>query len=164
MDTCIIEKANEVLQTFASSLTFIQRRNRLCLKYEKQPWHSEAPSVTKIVEAQVAKHSGALCINYGRLGMGGTMAMAVGQLARWIRGQSRVPIAAWKYWASPTILLAGDNGDIMLRYIQESNYDDGKATKCVLCGANKCGDWWSLNGVVGPCCSLGRCINTKRVK
>jgi hypothetical protein len=159
-----LEEANKVLQTFAPSLTFIRRHNRLCLKYKRESLKPFGYSLgtTKTIEAQVAKHSGALCINYGKLGMGGTMAMAVGQLARWIRGQSRVPISAWEYWASDKILLARDRGNLMLQYIKESSYDDGKATRCVLCGDNRCGDWWSLNGVVGPCCTFGRCKKEKR--
>jgi len=87
------------------------------------------------------------------------MAMAVGQLARWIRGQSRVPLSAWLYWASDKIRLAGTQGVFMLQGIMYSSYSDGNFTKCVLCGADKCGDWWSRDGLTGPCCTYNKCKN-----
>jgi hypothetical protein len=93
---------------------------------------------------------------YHDMGMGGTMAMAVGQLVLWIRGKPRLPLRSWEYWASDTIRLAGDNGPAMLACIAASTYGDGKATRCVLCGGDQVGDWWSLNGVTGPCCSYTR--------
>jgi hypothetical protein len=145
----VIEEANKVLRTFAPYLRFISGP-RLWLRYY------DYRATVHSVKVEVAKNSGSL-MHYHKFGIGGTSAMAVGQLARWIRGQSRVPIAAWEYWASPTIMLGGDNRILMLQSIKESSYDDGKSTKCVLCGGDKCSDWWSLNGVIGPCCMFGRC-------
>ena len=147
----ITEEANRVLHSFYSRLTFLWKGNLLCLQYLPR----EGPR--RVVVAQVSQDSGALCINYGRLGMAGIGAMAVGQLARWIRGQTRVPLSAWRYWASDKIRLAGDRGTIMLHYIENSSYDDGTKTRCVLCGENRCGDWWHLDGLTGPCCTYARC-------
>lgn len=139
--------ANLTLQTFHPKLTFCIWRGRLALDYAG---HRNARTVC----VTVSKNSGALGMDYGRMGMGGTSAMAVGQLARWIRGQSRVPIAAWEYWASETIKLCTSE---TVGFLEKHGYDDGKATVCVLCGGMRCGDWWNLNGVTGPCCSMGRC-------
>ena len=143
----VIDEANRVLGTFNHRTHFV-RLNRLCLTKLRGGF----------VGAQVAKNSGALCINYGRLGMGGTEAMAVGQLARWIRGQTRVPLAAWVYWADQKVMLAGERGNELIDLLEQSTYDDGKSTRCVLCGADRCGDWWCLDGVVGPCCTYGCCV------
>jgi len=147
----LLNEVNDVLHTFAEYLSFSHKNNRLYLTYDQPGFQTK----TKLV--QVAKHSGALSINYGRLGMGGTTAFAVGQLARWIRGQTRVPISAWEYWTGSKIVLGGSNCDTVLSSIIASSYNDKEKTKCVLCGADRCGDWWCLDRVVGPCCTYGRC-------
>jgi len=85
------------------------------------------------------------------------MALAVGQLARWIHGQTRLPLGVWAYWADKNVNLARTNGLKMIQYLKDSSYNDGKYTKCVLCGIKEGYDWWCLDGLIGPCCSYGRC-------
>jgi hypothetical protein len=144
---------NAVLATFNGQVRFGRRLGRLRLEY----LGIDGRSVGRSVGVQVNKNSGALGINYGRFGMGGTQALAAGQLVLWIRDKPRVPLRAWEYWASPTVLLAGGNSDRMLALLRASAYDDGVKTRCVLCGGDRCGDWWNLDGLTGPCCTYGRC-------
>jgi len=144
-------EANKIIHTFALYLTFVWHRNRLCLLYNRPGYK------LRTINVQVVKHSGALSINYHELGMGGTMALAVGQLARWIRGQTRLPLGVWAYWADKNVNLAKTNGLKMIQYLKDSSYNDGKYTKCVLCGIKEGYDWWCLDGLIGPCCSYGRC-------
>ena len=154
----IVCEANKVLHIFDPTLSFVIINNKLCLEYKEFDYKLHK-YMQKTIGVQVSRHSGSLCINYGRLGMGGTMAMAIGQLARWIRNQPRVPVSVWRRWAGDKIRLARDNGDLMLKYLTELGYDDNTSTKCILCGEDKCSDWWSLDNISGPCCYLGRCQN-----
>ena len=104
---------------------------------------------------RVSPHSGSLTGKYGQLGFGGTAALAIGQLIRWYRDQSRVPLSAWEYWASDKMRLCTSE---TVKLLGESTYPDPKKTCCVLCGSDRPGDWWSLDGVFGPCCAYGHCL------
>lgn len=146
-----IPVANRILQTFESGAKaefVLSDAGRLRIKTQ----HGSKP-------ATVANNSGALSCNYGQLGFGGTSAMAIGQLVRWIRNKTRLPVACWEYWASDTIKLCNDE---TVQLIEKSGYCDPKKTCCVLCGYEYTGDWWDLDGVVGPCCSMGRCQQRKK--
>jgi hypothetical protein len=82
---------------------------------------------------------------------GGTACTALSQLIRWLRDQPVLPISSWRYWASETCkLLPATVADALL----EAGYP--KHVPCVLCGDTIVGglDWWSLDGVSGPCCDL----------
>lgn len=140
-----LSEANIVLGEFNDGLSF-ELRTRLYLRHRNG-----------VSAVRVAPHSGSLCNNYGKMGMGGTQAMAVGQLARWIRGQTRAPLLWWEHWASPKIALARGRGEEMMELLKKSSYDDGRSTLCVHCGSQYSGDWWCLDGLVGPCCSFARC-------
>jgi len=152
----VLREANEILRIFQSDFHFV-KNHRLCLA-----WRRNGSYFTYCV--RVSKHSGALSMKNWKLGLGGTSAMAMGQLARWIRGQSRVPISAWEHWAGDQIRLAGDRGDELVAAIKRSSYGNGKKTHCVLCGADRCGDWWSLDNVVGPCCTFSKCQRSCKEK
>lgn len=80
---------------------------------------------------------------------GGTSCIALSQLVRWCRGEPVLPLSTWRHWASDRVkLLAPDAVDIL------ANGDYPKVTPCVLCGGEITAmDWWSLNGLSGPCCS-----------
>lgn len=79
---------------------------------------------------------------------GGTATTALAQLVRWIKELPVLPITSWEYWASDQVkLLSRDAADQLKR--------DGYpvTAKCVLCDQEvKSLDWWSLDGVSGPCC------------
>lgn len=161
-----LEPANGVLETFTRNLTFVlgdtrcrsrSSRKDLCLRYMRP---GNRPHV---VRAEVNRQNGSLIINYGKLGLGGTKAVAVAQLALWIRGRPRLPLTVWRYWAGDTILLARERGPEMLERIEASMYDDAKSTLCVLCGCAPKGglDWWCRGEVSGPCCALETCLRTE---
>jgi hypothetical protein len=83
------------------------------------------------------------------LGIGGTDEQTLCQLILWYRDLPRLPGYVLKNWQerSPDFCAA----------IDRVGYDDDKSTRCVICGEKPTGlDWWSLNGVTGPCCSPGR--------
>jgi len=80
---------------------------------------------------------------------GGTSCTALSQLIRWCGDKPVLPIATWQYWAGEQVKLLGSEAIAVLR---EAGYPE--TSKCVLCGIEitKSLDWWSLNGVTGPCC------------
>lgn len=80
---------------------------------------------------------------------GGTSTTALAQLIRWCRNQPVLPISTWKHWASDNVkLVTQDTIDMLL----DGGYPS--EVKCVRCGKPPVGlDWWSLDGVSGPCCS-----------
>lgn len=102
---------------------------------------------------------------YGQHGMGGTEAMAITQLIQWIRGEPRKPMSWWRYVCGPSVMLAGpehhnpiDRRPDLLAALQASTYTAGDATVCILCGHPDPHDWWSLDGIRGPCC-FHRCAD-----
>lgn len=95
---------------------------------------------------------------YRHWGHGGTATTALAQLVRWIKGRPVLPLSAWRYWGSDGVALLrqqGDNGAAAIEALQAAGYPD--AVPCVLCrvALGSSGfDWWSLNGVSGPCCGM----------
>ena len=85
---------------------------------------------------------------------GGTSSTALSQLVRWCQGKPVFSISTWKYWCSPTVMLGSDKGELLINELALGGYPD--KMNCVLCGIELTGplDWWSLNKVSGPCCSL----------
>jgi hypothetical protein len=82
---------------------------------------------------------------------GGTAITALSQLIRWLKGMPVLPITTWRYWAGDSIkLLPYSTVDIM----ETSGYP--RESPCVLCGRPLNGplDWWSLDGLSGPCCTM----------
>ncbi len=80
---------------------------------------------------------------------GGTSCTALSQLIRWCKGEPVLPISTWRYWASETCkLLPLAAVDELLAAGYPEHVD------CVLCHQRIVVpfDWWSLNGVSGPCC------------
>lgn len=86
-------------------------------------------------------------------GHGGTACVALSQLVRWCRNLPILSIASWKYWASDTCRLFRNEGDTAIKLLLDAGYPE--RVSCVLCGGSEhIGDWWSLDGVSGPCCSF----------
>ena len=80
---------------------------------------------------------------------GGTSSTALSQLIRWIQGKPVLPISTWQMWASERCKLLPQSAvDELLAGGYPEHVD------CVLCGNQIVGglDWWSLDGVSGPCC------------
>ncbi len=144
----MIAQANKILQSFYPDFEIYRsasRRLRIKSRYGDIP-------------ANVASHSGSLSCNYGKLGTGGTGALAIGQLIRWIRNQTRLPLISWEYWSSEKIKLCNNK---TVELVKNSSYCNDKKTCCVLCGSKNVGDWWIRDGIVGPCCYLGRCYGKR---
>ena len=142
----VIAEANPVLQSIDPSLRFEIRKGRLWLTNDR---HACA--------AVLKNRCGTVAFNYGRLGMGGTRANVAFQLIRWIRGETRLPLSAWRYWTGPKQRMG--NGTTMA-LIEASSYGDPEKTKCILCGINDPSTldwWWNADGTVGPCCTFGAC-------
>ena len=89
---------------------------------------------------------------HGRRGpWGGTTSTAMSQLIYWCQGKAVLPLSSWQYWCGPTVLLGREKGDEIVTTLQDGGYP--VAVTCVVCGKPPVGmDWWSLNGVSGPCC------------
>lgn len=80
---------------------------------------------------------------------GGTASTALSQLVRWCQGKPVLSIRSWRYWASERCrLLDGETVDLL----EHGGYPS--ECSCVLCHRTITGslDWWSLDGISGPCC------------
>jgi hypothetical protein len=147
--TAVIAEANPILRAIYPDLSLQDRSRRL--------WIVARGDFPAEMAARLNGNGDRLGCDYGRLGMGGTGALATGQLVRWTRGLTRVPLTSWEYWLGPKILL-GRGGDARaLELLRASSYSDPKLTCCVLCGSPKIADWWNDGKLVGPCCWGGRC-------
>lgn len=148
----VLAEANPILAAYNGYAQFEIRNSKLYLVCE-----------TKALPVRLNSDASTLGMNYHHFGMGGTQAYATGQLVRWIRGATRLPLQSWRYWTGPTCKLGGrfvGGCDGLMRMIEESSYPDPDKTKCVICGTNEIMtlDWWSSpTGVVGPCCTFGTC-------
>lgn len=82
---------------------------------------------------------------------GGTSSTALSQLVRWIQGKPVLPISTWHYWSREQCKLLPEPA---VRTLSEGGYPGH--VNCVLCGKLIVGslDWWHLDKVSGPCCSL----------
>lgn len=84
------------------------------------------------------------------LGLGGTDEQTLCQLILWWQGRPRLPGRVLRRWQ--------ENNKAFINALDNISYDDAMSTTCVLCGKPPAGlDWWALGGVIGPCCSFGRC-------
>ena len=92
---------------------------------------------------------------YRKWGHGGTAVTALAQLIRWLRGTPCLSISSWRYWASePCKLLRHGDHELAIGELLANGYPERNT--CVLCGRVGMDgvDWWSLDGVEGPCCSM----------
>lgn len=147
--------ANKVFDLIDPRLSLFRQNNRLWLSHDR----IDDPRLA--IAARVNPHSGAIKRACVRLEFDsstpGLMGMAFGQLVRWVRDETRVPLAAWQYWTNIPILLAGEDGGKLRRLLREGGYDDSAKCACVICGAIDPPDWCCLHGRIGPCCQYSRC-------
>ena len=82
---------------------------------------------------------------------GGTATVALSQLVRWAGGRPVLPLGSWRHWSAPSVGLVAKQTVILL---ESAGYPE--KVPCVLCGIILNGglDWWSLDGVTGPCCGM----------
>lgn len=135
-----LAEANAVLALFAPYTRLEQRRGGIWL-------------VTRYGAARMSLRPQGTWpqANTGRLGLGGTDTTSIVQLVRWLRGQTRRPVAFWR----------ARYGDEVADALEGMNYADPAATRCVLCGAagREVWDWWARPGDerLGPCCGFNEC-------
>jgi hypothetical protein len=143
--------ANLVLDVIAPGVLLYQGRElRMCWDIRKQPPKYDFP-------ARLRADGSWPAFGYRNRTTGGTGFQALAQLIRYVRDLSRLPIMTWEYWGSDTVKLGTPR---VVELLKSSGYDDVDKTCCVFCGdvSFKRGlDWWSLDGVVGPCCRWGNC-------
>lgn len=89
---------------------------------------------------------------YRHWGHGGTACTALAQLVRWIQGKPVLPMGTWRHWFGDKCRLASDRGPEALRALEHAEWPE--IANCVLCHQPIAAgmDWWSLDGVTGPCC------------
>lgn len=143
--------ANLALDTFAPGvLLYHSRELRMCWDHRKPPARHDFP-------ARLRTDGSWPQFGYRQRSTGGTGMQAIAQLIRYVRDLPRLPMITWEYWAGERVKLATPR---TVELLTHGNYGDPEKTKCVLCGTAtfKRGlDWWSLDGVIGPCCSGGVC-------
>lgn len=88
-----------------------------------------------------------LGLRYMRYGFGGTQAYHIGQLIRFIQDRSRHSLDVMPYWTP------GER-----KILEAAGWNNPVKIACVLCGKiTQSKDWYSLNGISGPCCSMAVC-------
>lgn len=82
---------------------------------------------------------------------GGTATTALSQLIRFLQGRPVFGQPTWNYWRSERIQLRVS--DEALEALIQAGYPN--EIHCCLCDRHLTGqlDWWSLDGVSGPCCT-----------
>ncbi len=142
MSSAKLEIANEVLRSFARNVTIsINDKRRVIVSF---PYRGE--SVTK---QWMCRGQDFYPVWHRQLSCGGTAKTALSQLVRWVKGKPVLPIATWRYWASDTCRLLPRSAVDALETFGYPTVVD-----CVICGEEIAGilDWWSLDGLSGPCC------------
>lgn len=137
---------NAVLATFLPGASLLlDGRNRLRMRFQQ---HGSFPLLLRASDRLwFANHRGVS----RSVGFGGTTEQAICQLVLWLRDQPRRPIRWWEAARSH-----GLGSEATLFLLRNHGYDDPAKTGCVLCGAVNPVDWWSLDGMVGPCCMYAR--------
>jgi hypothetical protein len=135
-----IEVANRVLNYFAEA-SIERRKNGWYVT-----WHGCKGTVTRRWQTRGQDF---YPVWYRKWSGGGTATTALSQLIRWCADKPVLPLSTWRHWAGDRVKLLGSEAvDVLL----SAGYPE-RAT-CVLCKNEINGglDWWSLNGVTGPCC------------
>lgn len=147
-----ITVANQAVATFIPGVSFYEGERGLRMSWDncRQPPRHDFPCTLR-GDGSWPKYG------YNQRPSGGTGYQAMAQLIRYIRDLSRLPIATWEYWNGKSVKLCTLS---TLEILSASDYGNPGKTRCVLCGLfpMKSIDWWSLDGVTGPCCFGGRCI------
>lgn len=153
-----VKIANRVLATFAPGATI-----RLCpTGYVLVKWTHEGVNVSK---RWMTRGQDFYPVWHRKWGHGGTATTALAQLVRWVQRKPVLPIASWRYWAGDKCrLLRQSDATQPLADMVAAGYPE--VARCVLCDCelDRAYDWWSLNGVTGPCCVMQSGCNQKGPK
>jgi hypothetical protein len=140
-----IEVANRVLETFCT-IRLSDRSGRLWMEW---PPRFAFPAALR-GDGTWPRYG------YYQRPCGGTGLNATAQIIRYVRDLPRLPMRAWRHWASENVKLCCAE---TLRLLEASEYP--ARTACVLCGRDDWTrglDWWSLGKIIGPVCSFGNCV------
>lgn len=154
-----IKTANAVLRSFA-----LDTKLRLCpTGYVLVEWSDSRGAFSR---RWMTRGQDWYPVWHHKWGQGGTATIALSQLVRWVQGKPVMGISTWRHWAHPNCNLlrrAGDGGQQTIERLLAGGYPS--EVPCVLCGDTAhIGDWWSLNKVSGPCCSMrAGCRQSKTV-
>lgn len=87
-------------------------------------------------------------------GHGGTATLALSQLIRWLQDRPVLPLSSWHHWCSDRLYLARSRGAEVCSLLSDAGWP--RLVACVLCGKEieHARDWWDLDGVSGPTCSM----------
>ena len=90
---------------------------------------------------------------------GGTSSMALSQLIRWVQGKPVLPLGTWRHWASDRVKLLPESA---VRELMSAGYPE--IVDCVCCNQPLHGrlDWWSLDGLSGPCCLWSKACDERK--
>jgi len=142
-----IEIANEVLKCFAPLTTLRLESGHVLVVWINSSGRHEKRWMTRGQDFYPVWHR--------RWGHGGTASTALAQLVRWIKGKPVLPLSTWRYWGGDRCqLLRQGDGNAAIEKMLAAGYPEKAA--CVLCRNEITGgmDWWSLDGLSGPCCSM----------
>lgn len=143
--------ANKVLDVITPGIMLYQSRElRMCWDVRKQPPKYDFP-------ARLRTDGNWPAFGYRQRPTGGTGMQALAQLIRYVRDLPRFPLSTWEYWSGESVKLGNST---VVELLASAGYEDDLKTCCVLCGDPKFArglDWWSLDGVIGPCCRFGCC-------
>jgi hypothetical protein len=145
-----IVAANSILNTFVPGVVLYQGERELWMS-----WGRVGPRF-RTFPARLRGEGDIPQYGYRQRPCGGTGMQALAQIIRYVRDLPRLPMDTWEYWVSSTVQLGSIDTLTLLR---AAGYDHPSKTRCVLCkGPYKRGiDWWSKDGVTGPCCFGGLC-------
>lgn len=139
-----IEAANEMLQHFASETTIERRKGGWYVCWDGYDGRKEKRWITRGQDFYPMWHR--------EWPHGGTASTALSQLIRWLRGQPVLSLQTWRYWAGDRVRLIDSLESVDI--LKNAGYPEKDI--CVLCDKEieKGLDWWSLDGVSGPCCDM----------
>lgn len=141
-----IDAANEMLKCFAPGTTL-----RLESGYVLVEWENNRGKQSKRWMTRGGQDF--YPVWHRHWAHGGSACTALSQLVRWVQGRPVLSINSWRYWGrEECALLRHGDREAALQAMLDAGYP-AQAT-CVLCKQpiNGSLDWWSLDGVSGPCC------------
>ena len=142
-----IDIANFVLKCFAPETTLRIESGYVLVAWTDSRGKHEKRWMTRGQDFYPGWHN-----NWGH---GGTASTALSQLVRWVKCLPVLPLSTWQYWSGDRVqLLRQGNAEMAIQTLMGAGYP--QKAECVLCGDTITGgmDWWSLNGVTGPCCGM----------